>query len=203
MRSDLFATGPDCAETGWIAGVDEAGRGPLAGPVVVAAVILDPTQAIDGLADSKALSASRREQLAIEIRAHTLSFAICIVEADEIDRLNILGATMAGMSRAVAALSIRPMLALIDGNRVPKDLPCRGQAIVRGDATEAAISAASILAKTERDRIMCELDVIHPGYGFAKHKGYPTAAHVESLRRLGPCPQHRRSFAPVRDCLTA
>ena len=203
MRSDLFATGPDCAETGSIAGVDEAGRGPLAGPVVVAAVILDPTRSIDGLADSKALSASRREQLAIEIRAHTLSFAICIVEADEIDRLNILGATMAGMSRAVAALSIRPVLALIDGNRVPKDLPCRGEAIVRGDATEAAISAASILAKTERDRIMCELDVIHPGYGFAKHKGYPTAAHVESLRRLGPCPQHRRSFAPVRDCLTA
>ncbi len=109
---------------------------------------------------------------------------------------------MAGMSRAVAALSIRPILALIDGNRVPKDLLCRGQAIVRGDATEVAISAASILAKTERDRIMCELDVIHPGYGFAKHKGYPTAAHFESLNRLGPCSQHRRSFAPVRACLS-
>ena len=201
MRTDLFATASDCAESGWIAGVDEAGRGPLAGPVVVAAVILDSTRSIVGLADSKALSASRREQLAIEIRTRTLAFAICIVEADEIDRLNILGATMAGMSRAVAALSIQPILALIDGNRVPKDLPCRGQAIVRGDATEAAISAASILAKTERDRIMRELDVIHPGYGFAKHKGYPTAAHVASLQRLGPCSQHRRSFAPVRNCL--
>lgn len=201
MRTDLFATGPDHLDAGWVAGVDEAGRGPLAGPVVVAAVILDPARPIDGLADSKALSAARREQLALQIRTRTLAFAICIVEAEEIDRLNILGATMAGMSRAVAALTIRPILALIDGNRVPKDLPCRGQAIVRGDATEAAISAASILAKTERDRIMCELDAIHPGYGFSRHKGYPTAAHVESLTRLGPCPQHRRSFAPVRNCL--
>lgn len=200
MKTDLFAA-PDHIDAAWIAGVDEAGRGPLAGPVVVAAVILDPARLIDGLADSKALSARRREQLALEIRAHTLAFAICVVEAEEIDRLNILGATMAGMSRAIAALAIRPMLALIDGNRLPKDLPCRGHAIVRGDATEAAISAASILAKTERDRIMCELDVIHPGYGFAKHKGYPTAAHFESLNRLGPCSQHRRSFAPVRACL--
>ncbi|MFZ1797335.1 MAG: ribonuclease HII, partial [Dokdonella sp.] len=156
---------------------------------------------IEGLADSKVLSAARREQLAIEIRCRVLAFAICVVEADEIDRLNILGATLAGMSRAVAALAIRPALALIDGNRVPKDLPCRGQAIVRGDASEAAISAASILAKTERDHIMCALDLIHPGYGFHKHKGYPTAEHFESLRRLGPCPQHRRSFAPVRTCL--
>lgn len=202
MTTDLFANAPDHSETGWIAGVDEAGRGPLAGPVVVAAVILDPARSIAGLADSKALSARRREQLALEIRSKVLAFAICVVEADEIDRLNILGATMAGMSRAVATLAIRPILALIDGNRVPKDLPCRGQAIVRGDATEAAISAASILAKTERDRIMCELDSVYPGYGFAKHKGYPTAAHVGSLQRLGPCPQHRRSFAPVRACLS-
>lgn len=201
MKTDLFATNPERADAGWIAGVDEAGRGPLAGPVVVAAVILDPVRVIDGLADSKVLSARRREQLAIEIRGNVLAFAICVVEADEIDRLNILGATMIGMSRAVATLTIQPILALIDGNRVPKDLPCRGQAIVRGDATEAAISAASILAKTERDRIMCELDSVYPGYGFAKHKGYPTAAHVESLQRLGPCPQHRRSFAPVRACL--
>lgn len=202
MKTDLFASDLHQFDMGWVAGVDEAGRGPLAGPVVVAAVILDPTRTIEGLADSKALSARRREQLALEIRAHTLAFAICVVEADEIDRLNILAATMAGMSRAVAALSIRPILALIDGNRLPKDLLCRGQAIVRGDATEVAISAASILAKTERDRIMCELDVIHPGYGFAKHKGYPTAAHFESLNRLGPCSQHRRSFAPVRACLS-
>ena len=203
MRIDLFDAAIERRESDWIAGVDEAGRGPLAGPVVVAAVILDPARPITGLADSKVLSASRRDQLALEIRAHVLAFAICIVEADEIDQLNILGATMAGMSRAVAALSILPTLALIDGNRIPKDLSCRGHAIVRGDATEAAISAASILAKTERDRIMCELDAIHPGYGFAKHKGYPTAAHFESLQRLGPCPQHRRSFAPVRACLVS
>ncbi|MEP6881573.1 MAG: ribonuclease HII [Dokdonella sp.] len=198
MRTDLFEAGIEYGEGEWIAGVDEAGRGPLAGPVVVAAVILDPSRPIDGLADSKVLTAARREQLALEIRGRVLAFAICVVEAEEIDRLNILGATMAGMSRAVASLAIRPVLALIDGNRIPKDLSCRGRAIVRGDATEAAISAASILAKTERDRIMCALDAIHPGYGFVKHKGYPTAAHFESLQRLGPCPQHRRSFAPVR-----
>lgn len=201
MKNDLFAAIAGGHAEGWIAGVDEAGRGPLAGPVVVAAVILDPAHAIGGLADSKVLSEPRREQLALEIRSNTLAFAICVVEATEIDRLNILGATMAGMSRAVAALSMKPDLALIDGNRVPSDLPCRGRAIVRGDATEAAISAASILAKTERDRIMCELDQIHPGYGFARHKGYPTAAHIESLNRLGPCPQHRRSFAPVREAM--
>lgn len=203
MKSDLFDGHTERCDDEWIAGVDEAGRGPLAGPVVVAAVILDPARPIAGLADSKVLTAMRREQLAIDIRNRALAFAICTVEAEEIDRLNILGATMAGMSRAVAALSIMPILALIDGNRIPKDLPCRGHAIVRGDATEAAISAASILAKTERDRIMCALDAIHPGYGFARHKGYPTAVHVASLVRLGPCPQHRRSFAPVRACLTA
>lgn len=199
MRTDLFEHIQACGGDEWVAGVDEAGRGPLAGPVVVAAVILDPAHPIIGLADSKILSEHRREQLASEIRRRTLAFAICVVEAAEIDQLNILGATMAGMSRAVAALGMRPVLALIDGNRVPPDLPCRGRAIVRGDATEAAISAASILAKTERDRIMRELDRVHPGYGFAKHKGYPTAAHIESLVRLGPCPQHRRSFAPVRE----
>lgn len=201
MRTDLFEAGMGSGDGDCIAGVDEAGRGPLAGPVVVAAVILDPLRPIAGLADSKGLGAARREQLALEIRSRVLAFSICVVEAEEIDRLNILGATLAGMSRAVAALAIRPALALIDGNRVPRDLPCRGQAIVRGDASEAAISAASILAKTERDRIMCALDLIHPGYGFHKHKGYPTAEHFESLRRLGPCPQHRRSFAPVRACL--
>jgi ribonuclease HII len=201
MNDDLFAGKAGAADEGWIAGVDEAGRGPLAGPVVVAAVILDPARPIIGLADSKALTAARRERLAVEIRQNALAFAICAVEAVEIDQLNILAATMAGMSRAVAALATQPVFALIDGNRVPHDLPCRGRAIVRGDATEASISAASILAKTERDRIMCQLDQVYPGYGFAKHKGYPTAAHVEALMQLGPCAQHRRSFAPVRACL--
>jgi len=185
-------------ETAWIAGVDEAGRGPLAGPVVVAAVILDPARPIRGLADSKVLSARRREQLASEIRGAALGFAICAVEADEIDRLNILGATLAGMSRVLAQLSIGPLFALIDGNRLPADLPCAARAVIRGDATEPAISAASILAKTERDRLMVELDLIYPGYDFSRHKGYPTREHLDALARIGACREHRRSFAPVR-----
>ncbi|HEU4857007.1 MAG TPA: ribonuclease HII [Rhodanobacteraceae bacterium] len=184
--------------TGWIAGVDEAGRGPLAGPVVVAAVILDPAHPIEGLADSKQLSATRREQLFTLIVAHTLAHAIVRVEAAEIDRVNILQATLAGMRRALEALAITPAQALIDGNRLPKALPCPARAIVRGDATEPAISAASILAKVARDRILCEYDARWPGYGFAQHKGYPVPGHLEALRRLGPCPEHRRSFAPVR-----
>ena len=184
--------------TGWIAGVDEAGRGPLAGPVVVAAVILDPAHPIEGLADSKQLSATRREQLFTLIVAHTLAHAIVRVEAAEIDRVNILQATLAGMRRALEALVITPAQALIDGNRLPKALPCPARAIVRGDATEPAISAASILAKVARDRILCEYDARWPGYGFAQHKGYPVPGHLEALRRLGPCPEHRRSFAPVR-----
>ena len=184
--------------TGWIAGVDEAGRGPLAGPVVVAAVILDPAHPIEGLADSKQLSATRREQLFTLIVVHTLAHAIVRVEAAEIDRINILQATLAGMRRALEALVITPAQALIDGNRLPKALPCPARAIVRGDATEPAISAASILAKVARDRILCEYDARWPGYGFAQHKGYPVPAHLEALRRLGPCPEHRRSFAPVR-----
>jgi ribonuclease HII len=184
--------------TGWIAGVDEAGRGPLAGPVVVAAVILDPAHPIEGLADSKQLSATRREQLFTLIVVHTLAHAIVRVEAAEIDRINILQATLAGMRRALEALLITPAQALIDGNRLPKALPCPARAIVRGDATEPAISAASILAKVARDRILCEYDARWPGYGFAQHKGYPVPAHLEALRRLGPCPEHRRSFAPVR-----
>src|SRR5690606_2411950 len=158
MRTDLFEAGMESGDGDCIAGVDEAGRGPLAGPVVVAAVILDPLRPIAGLADSKVLGAARREQLALEIRSRVLAFSICVGEAGEIDRLSIVGRTLAGRPRAVAALASRPALALIDGNRVPGDLPCRGQAIVRGDASEAAISAASILAKTERDRIMCALD---------------------------------------------
>ncbi|MBX3692907.1 ribonuclease HII [Dokdonella sp.] len=182
-----------------IAGVDEAGRGPLAGPVVVAAVILDPARPIIGLDDSKKLAENRRDALALEIRARALAYSVCYVEADEIDRLNILQASLTGMARAVSALQPAPLLALVDGNHLPKDLPCAGRAIIGGDASEPAISAASILAKTMRDARMRELDALYPGYGFSGHKGYPTPAHIESLRRLGPCPEHRRSFAPVRN----
>ena len=192
----MISTGPQ-----WIAGVDEAGRGPLAGPVVVAAVILDPSQPISGLADSKILTAARRAALSLQIRELAMAWSIIAVEVDEIDRVNILQASLLGMSRALRALVPAPSLALIDGNRLPHDLPCRGQAIVNGDASEQAISAASILAKTERDRLLVELDRVYPLYGFAKHKGYPTAAHVDALNQHGPCPQHRRSYAPVRDVL--
>lgn len=181
-----------------IAGVDEAGRGPLAGPVVVAAVILDPARPVDGLADSKQLSAKRREYLYALIVERALAHSIVRVEAGEIDRINILNATLTGMARALATLASAPSFALIDGNRLPKSLPCPARAIVRGDATEPAISAASILAKVARDRILCEFDQRWPGYGFARHKGYPSPAHLDALRRLGPCPEHRRSFAPVR-----
>ena len=202
MRSDsLFPETDEGSRCVRIAGVDEAGRGPLAGPVVVAAVILDAARPIQGLADSKVLDAERREQLAIRIRSRALAWSVCADEVDEIDRLNILAATLVGMSRALRSLRLGPSLALIDGNRLPPDLPCPGRAIVRGDASEPAISAASILAKTERDRLMRELDRRYPGYGFERHKGYPTAAHVRALGELGPCPEHRRSFAPVRACL--
>lgn len=181
-----------------VAGVDEAGRGPLAGPLAVAAVILDPARPITGLDDSKKLSEIRREALFPQIIERALAYCIVLVEPDEIDRLNIFQATMAGMSRAVAGLVPAAAEALIDGNKLPKDLPCPGRAIVGGDALEPAISAASILAKVTRDRLMVELDGVHPGYGFAIHKGYPTPAHLASLQQLGPCLQHRRSFAPVR-----
>lgn len=183
------------------AGVDEAGRGPLAGPVVVAAVILDPARPIAGLADSKILSAARREALDAQIRERALAFSVIEIGVADIDSLNILQATLLGMSRALAALAPAPRLALIDGNRLPKDLCCTARAIVDGDATEPAIGAASILAKVARDRILCELDAIHPGYGFARHKGYPTPEHFAALERLGPCPAHRRSFAPVKQML--
>ena len=181
-----------------VAGVDEAGRGPLAGPVVVAAVILDPSRPLEGLADSKQLAEAQRDALAPQIRAAALAWSVVMVEVDEIERLNILGATLAGMTRALQALSIAPTLALIDGNRLPKELPCPARAIIGGDASEAAISAASILAKTARDALMGELDARHPGYGFARHKGYPTPEHLAALERLGPCAIHRRGFAPVR-----
>lgn len=181
-----------------VAGVDEAGRGPLAGPVAVAAVILDPDRPIDGLGDSKALSEARRESLAPQVRALALAWHLEWVWPEEIDRLNILHATMAGMARAVKALSPPPTQALIDGNRLPPGLPCPAEALVKGDAREPAIMAASILAKVARDHYMRELEARHPGYGFALHKGYPTPEHLEALRRLGPCEHHRRSFAPVR-----
>ncbi len=179
-----------------VAGVDEAGRGPLAGPVVAAAVILDPARPIVGLADSKQLSAARREQLAAAIRANALAWALGRAEVAEIDRLNILQATLLAMQRAVAALHIAPEQVLVDGNRCPQ-LACPCQAIVKGDATVPAISAASILAKVARDAELRQLHECYPDYGFARHKGYPTAAHLDALRRLGPCPEHRRSYAPV------
>jgi ribonuclease HII len=184
-----------------IAGVDEAGRGPLAGPVVVAAVVLDPGKPIDGLNDSKKLSEARREKLYPLIIERALAYTVVVIEAEEIDRLNIFQATMAGMSRAVAGLTPAATEALIDGNKLPKDLPCPGRAIVGGDALEPAISAASILAKVSRDRLMVAMEQQHPGYGFAIHKGYPTPTHLAALERLGPCDQHRRSFAPVRKLL--
>jgi ribonuclease HII len=186
------------AKSIFIAGVDEAGRGPLAGPLAVAAVILDPDRPIAGLNDSKKLSEARREALYPLIIERALAYCVVLIEPDEIDLLNIFQATMAGMSRAVTGLAPAAHEALIDGNKLPKDLPCHGRAIVGGDALEPAISAASILAKVSRDRLMVTLDAAHPGYGFAVHKGYPTPAHLLALQQLGPCAQHRRSFAPVR-----
>ena len=183
---------------GLVAGVDEAGRGPLAGPVVIAAVILDPRRRINGLRDSKILTAARRETLDARIRARALAFSVVAIEVDDIDRFNIFQATMLGMARAIAALALRPARALIDGNHVPQNIQCEGRAIVDGDALEPAISAASIVAKVARDRLMCELDSRYPDYGFAQHKGYATPEHLAALDRLGPCREHRRSFAPVR-----
>jgi len=184
-----------------VAGIDEAGRGPLAGPVVVAAVILNPARRIRGLADSKVLKREERERLAPTIRERALAFSIIAVEAGDIDRVNILQATMIGMTRAALSLSTIPGMVLIDGNRVPADMCFPSRAIVKGDATEPCISAASILAKTYRDALMTEWDAHYPGYGFAQHFGYPTPEHLQRLRSMGPCPLHRRSFAPVRDCM--
>ena len=181
-----------------IAGVDEAGRGPLAGPVCVAAVILDPARPVDGLGDSKQLSERRREALYPLIVERALAWRIEFVEAGEIDALNILQATLLGMRRAVAALSPAAEHALIDGNRVPDGMPCAATAIIDGDASEPSIMAASILAKVARDARMRELHVHYPQYGFDRHKGYPSAMHREALQLHGPCPQHRRSFAPVQ-----
>jgi len=180
-----------------VAGIDEAGRGPLAGPVVAAAVILDPERPIEGLRDSKQLSERERDRLTIEICANALAWAIAEAGADEIDRLNILQATFVAMRRAVSALGVVPAEALVDGNRCPS-LPCPARAIPGGDRRIAAISAASILAKTARDRMLIELDRCYPAYGFAQNKGYGTPDHLAALSRHGPCPAHRRSFTPVR-----
>ena len=184
-----------------VAGVDEAGRGPLAGPVSVAAVILDPSRPIAGLDDSKKLSEKKRGILYPLIIERALAWHIEFVDAAEIDALNILQATLTGMRRALCALSPTAQLARIDGNRLPRDLPCPAEAIIGGDAIEPAIMAASILAKVARDRAMCALHVAYPQYGFDRHKGYPSPIHLAALAEHGPCPQHRRSFAPVRKTL--
>ena len=179
-----------------VAGIDEAGRGPLAGPVVAAAVILDPARPIRGLADSKLLTPERREVLAIRIRERAIAWATGQADVTEIDSINILHATMLAMRRAVEALPVLPEEALVDGNRCP-DLACRVRAIVGGDRDVKAISAASIIAKTARDAMLREFDKLYPMYGFAQHKGYATPEHLQALDRHGPCPLHRRSFAPV------
>jgi ribonuclease HII len=185
---------------GLVAGVDEAGRGPLAGPVVAAAVILDDLHPIAGLADSKKLSPAKRERLYDEIRAKALCCSVAEASVEEIDRLNILQATMLAMRRAVEGLRLTPTKVLVDGNRLPP-LPMLAEAIVKGDSKVAAISAASILAKVTRDRWCAQYHVEFPAYGFDGHKGYGTAEHLAALRLHGPCPQHRKSFAPVAESL--
>ncbi len=185
-----------------VAGVDEAGRGPLAGPVAVAAVVFDPARPrINGLDDSKQLTAARREVLYERIVERALAWHVVLMQVEEIDQLNIYQATMLGMRRAVEAVSHVADFARIDGNRLPKGLPCPAEAIVGGDAVDRSIMAASILAKVTRDRLMLELHQQHPEYGFDVHKGYATPAHLAALRAHGPCPHHRRSFAPVGACL--
>jgi ribonuclease HII len=187
------------AISGLLAGVDEAGRGPLVGNVVAAAVILDKDRPIDGLADSKKLSANRRDRLAEQIRDSAIAWRVISVGAAEIDRINILQATLRAMQQAVERLEIRPEHVLIDGNRCPAiDIPAT--AVVKGDTRVAAISAASILAKVERDAQMRRLHEVYPQYRFDQHKGYPTAAHIRALAEYGPCPEHRASYRPVREC---
>ena len=205
MRSKKFLP-PNQSSLPWhppglLAGVDEAGRGPLAGPVVAAAVILDECHPIEGLADSKKLSAQRRERLFDEIRAKALCCSIAWASVAEVDQLNILQATMLAMQRAVAGLRLKPVCVLVDGNCLPR-LDVAAEAIVKGDALVPAISAASILAKVWRDRWCVDIDRQYPAYGFAGHKGYGTAAHMQALRQHGPCPEHRRSFAPVAQCFS-
>jgi ribonuclease HII len=196
--AEQLGFGLDCP--GLAAGVDEAGRGPLAGPVVAAAVILDDLQPIQGLRDSKQIGAHRRERLFDEIRAKALCCSIAQASVEEIDALNILQATLLAMRRAVEGLRLKPHKVLVDGNRMPL-LAVPVQAIVKGDAMVKAISAASILAKVHRDRLCLALHEQHPQYGFDEHKGYPTPQHLAALREHGACPQHRRTFGPVRDAL--
>ena len=187
---------------GLLAGVDEAGRGPLAGPVVASAVVLNPLAPVHGLADSKKLSEKRRDVLAVEIKQHALAWSVAWVEPAEIDEINILAATMLAMHRAIGSLSLTPDRVLVDGNRLPNlcfdEKTIEGEAIIGGDDTVPAISAASIIAKTTRDRMMVELDKLYPHYEFARHKGYGTQIHRERLQEFGPCCEHRQSFAPVR-----
>ena len=194
---DLFA---DTWRGRRVCGADEAGRGPLAGPVVAAAVILDQRQPIDGLRDSKLLSPARRQQLALAIRRRAAAWAVAEASVQEIDELNILQASLLAMKRAIELLDPAAEIALIDGNRLPR-LRIEARAIIGGDALQPSISAASILAKEHRDRLMAELDLAFPGYGFAEHAGYPTPRHLQRLRELGPCAAHRSSFAPVRELL--
>jgi ribonuclease HII len=188
------------AVEGMLAGVDEAGRGPLVGNVVAAAVILDPDNPVDGLNDSKKLSARRREQLADQVRENAIAWSVVSVDAEQIDRINILQATMLAMQQAVEQLSVPPQHVFIDGNRCPR-INVPATAIVKGDARIAEISAASILAKVERDAQMLALHETYPQYGFDRHKGYPTASHLAALAEHGPCPEHRTSYKPVRECL--
>jgi ribonuclease HII len=199
-RGAVGGFGRPGATEGLIAGVDEAGRGPLAGPVVAAAVILDPCRRIVGLRDSKVLTALRRDTLHDRIREHALCCGVGIATVEEIDRINILQATMLAMQRAVRALRLTPHKVVVDGNRLPV-LPMLAEAIVDGDAKVRAISAASIIAKVTRDRLCIELHERHPHYGFDVHKGYPTPLHLAALRAHGPCEAHRRSFGPVREAL--
>lgn len=192
----------DWAERGqFVAGVDEVGRGPLAGPVVAAAVILDPNQPIEGLMDSKKISEKRREVLAIEIKEKALSWAISRVDVEEIDQINILQASLRAMTIAVSELKQQPDFVMIDGNRIPADLTITAEAVVKGDDRVVCISAASIIAKVARDHEMIEMDSVYPGYGLAKHKGYPTKVHIEALQKLGVTEIHRRTFGPVKKVL--
>lgn len=197
MTEDLFSVDYEGID---LAGVDEVGRGPLAGDVVAAAVILDPDQPIEGLRDSKKLSEKRRVELAVEIKAGALAWSVARASVAEIDEINILQASLLAMHRAVAALDPQPGFVLVDGNRLPR-WPYAAEAVVKGDDRVPAIAAASILAKVQRDEELIALEQVYPGYGFAGHKGYPTAAHLRALRELGVTPIHRRSFAPVKNLL--
>jgi ribonuclease HII len=200
--ADLFSVDYEspAPELGPVAGVDEVGRGPLAGDVVAAAVILDPDAPIDGLRDSKKLTESRREVLAEAIRERALAWAVARATVDEIDEINILQASLLAMHRAVAGLALQPGFVLVDGNRLPR-WPYRAEAVVKGDDRVPAIAAASILAKVQRDGELVALEQTYPGYGFAAHKGYPTRDHLAALRELGVTPVHRKSFAPVKNLL--